>query len=993
MQWQYSPYQLPLFIAVAISSAIAFRAWQRRSIPGVVMFTVLMVAVAEWSLGYILELGSVEKVFKIFWVKVQYLGIVVVPLAWFAFAIEYTGKEKWFQRGYHYLLSIVPLITLILCWTNAFHGLIWRDIRLDDSGPFSFLQITYGVWFWVHSTYSYLLLFLGTLFLVRTLFRLPHLYRGQAVVLLLAALIPWFGNAIYISGLSPFPNLDLTSFAFTLTGIIIALGIFRYRLFNIIPVARDAVIESMRDAVLVFDVHNRIVDLNPAAEKMLGCITSEIVGQPAVHALSGRSDGSKEVVKALAEHSDDDAVAYEEVSFYEGEAKYSFELRISHLYDKRKRITGKLVIMHDITRQKQAQEALRKTLEKLRVMESIVNRGPVVLFLWRYEPGVWPVDLVSSNVERILGYTVEEFISGRVSWPDLIHPDEAQRLEEEVRQYLDKGAKEWSQEYRLYTKSGAVRWMKDWNKVIHDANGNISHIQAIVIDVTELKQVEEALRESEERFHRMADMSPFPVSIIDKNGRYEYINRKFVEVFGYTLEDVPCGKEWFSRAYPEPDYRKKVISTWLEDILLSRESEASIRTFNVTCKDRRVRDIIFRVGNMEDGRKFILYEDITERKQTEEQLRKAQKMEAIGSLAGGIAHDFNNLLAPIVGFADLLMLKTSKASKDYEYLNQIKASTERAASLTNQLLTISQRVKVKVSPINLNRVSQEVVGLLERTIDRAIVIETHWEESLETIEGDAGQLHQVLLNLCLNARDAMPDGGVLIIETENAKGKLPVALGLKAGQYVILTVTDTGSGMDTEVQKNLFDPFFTTKEKGRGLGLAMVYGIVQGHRGAVQVESEPGQGSTFRVYLPVVSHKVEEKESEDARIRGGSEMVLVVDDEEPVRTMLEQILKKEGYNVLLASDGVEATELYAEQSKSIDLVVLDIIMPRMGGSETFKRLKEINPEVKVLLSSGYSEEGHARNILTDGAIGFIHKPYTLQEVLRRVRDILDGKPV
>jgi len=491
----------------------------------------------------------------------------------------------------------------------------------------------------------------------------------------------------------------------------------------------------------------------------------------------------------------------------------------------------------------------------------------------------------------------------------------------------------------------------------------------------------------------MAELSPFPVSIIDPAGRYEYINPKFIEVFGYTLEDIPSGKEWFARAYPDPAYRQEATSTWLSDLEQFGEYEARPRTFNVTCKDGTVREILFRPVTMKDGRQSVIYEDITERKRAEEQLRQAQMMEAIGQLAGGLAHDFNNLLTPIGGFADLLMWKTPEDSQQYEYLRQIKGAAERAAALTYQLLTLARRAQVEVHPLSLNDVAREVIGLLERTIDKAIVIEPHLADDLATVEGDAGQLHQVLLNLCLNARDAMPQGGRLTIETQNmtlSKAEARTELDLEAGHYVLLSVTDTGSGMDAETQQRLFEPFFTTKEEGRGLGLAMVYGIVRGHGGAIHVHSEPGWGSAFKVYLPVASRPAEDIAPEEAEAVGGSETVLVVDDEEPVRVLLQRILEEGGYTVLLARDGIEAMGLYAERSTEINLVVLDIIMPRMGGRKTYERLQEINPQVKVLLTSGYSEDGQARDMLAAGARGFLQKPYDLRAVLRKVREVLEG---
>jgi len=596
---------------------------------------------------------------------------------------------------------------------------------------------------------------------------------------------------------------------------------------------------------------------------------------------------------------------------------------------------------------------------------------------------------VNKMAEQLTGYSVEEARGMNVS--RFLSPKDLER----TRLLLaDLAGEPVPQPF----ETEIIR--KDGGKVLCEITGRLIEkegkpvgVHCIARDVTERKRAEEYLRESEERFRQMAELSPFPVSIIDPAGRYEYVNPKFIEVFGYTLEDVPNGKEWFTRSYPDPAYRQEAISAWLSDLEQFGEYEVRPRTFSVTCRDGTVREIVFRSVTMKDGRQFVIYEDITERKRAEEQLRQAQKMEAIGQLAGGLAHDFNNLLTPIGGFAEFLMWKTAEDSQQYEYLRQIKGGAERAAALTSQLLTLARRAQVEVRPLSLNDIVHEVIGLLERTIDKAIAIEPHLADDLATVEGDAGQLHQVLLNLCLNARDAMPQSGRLIIGTQNvtlSEAKARTELDLEAGQYVLLNVTDTGSGMDAETQQRIFEPFFTTKEEGRGLGLAMVYGIVRGHGGAIHVYSELGRGSTFKVYLPAASRPAEDIAPGEAEAVGGIETVLVVDDEEPVRALLQRILEEGGYTVLLATDGVEATELYAERGTEIDLVVLDIIMPRMGGRETYERLREINPEVKVLLSSGYTKKGQAQDILAAGARGFLPKPYDLRAVLRKVRGVLES---
>ena len=350
MYWQYVPYVLPLLIAAAISAALALFAWRRRPAPGAAPFALLMLAVTEWSLGYALELGSADLPAKVLWAKIQYLGIVTLPVMWLVFALQYTGRERWLTCRNLALWAIVPLITLLLVWTNDIHGLIWRNIRLDTGGSFSVLDLSHGTVFWGYATFSYLLLLLGTFLLLQALIRSPYLYRGQAGALLIGALTPWLGNALYLSGLSPFPHLDLTPFAFTLTGLAISWGLFRFRLLNVVPVARDVIIENMGDAVLVLDAQNRIVDLNPAAQRIIGRTAAEAIGQPAARILSSHSD--------LIAPCRDVTERHAEITLGEGEAQRTYDLRISPLYGRRGRFAGRVVTLRDITERKRAEEQL-----------------------------------------------------------------------------------------------------------------------------------------------------------------------------------------------------------------------------------------------------------------------------------------------------------------------------------------------------------------------------------------------------------------------------------------------------------------------------------------------------------------------------------------------------------------------------------------------------------------------------------------------------------
>ncbi|MBU4404529.1 MAG: response regulator [Candidatus Aminicenantes bacterium] len=388
--------------------------------------------------------------------------------------------------------------------------------------------------------------------------------------------------------------------------------------------------------------------------------------------------------------------------------------------------------------------------------------------------------------------------------------------------------------------------------------------------------------------------------------------------------------------------------------------------------------------------------DISERKLLEERFLQAQKMESIGLLAGGIAHDFNNILGGILGYASWLKTNIKSDHPFFRPVDTIEKSAQRAAELTAQLLAFARGGKYDIRPSNLNSIISESIKLLAGTLDKSIVIETRLNESLPTVEIDVGQIQQVLINLCVNARDAMPGGGRLTIQSALARlseGDVRSQVDAKPGWFAVMAVSDSGVGMDGNTKQRIFEPFFTTKEKGKGtgLGLSMVYGVVKNHGGFVNVYSESGEGSTFKVYLPL-SGKPEIMENVvETEMARGHETVLIIDDEEAIRQVASDILGSYGYRVQLAADGEEGIAVYRRLAEQIDLVILDMVMPRQGGRETFLKLQEINPQVRVLFSTGYSQNDTVNEILALGVRGFIQKPYQIRDLLAKVREILDGK--
>jgi PAS domain S-box-containing protein len=510
---------------------------------------------------------------------------------------------------------------------------------------------------------------------------------------------------------------------------------------------------------------------------------------------------------------------------------------------------------------------------------------------------------------------------------------------------------------------------------------------AVAVEQARLYQT---LRDSEEKYRALFDQANDAVFLETLDGRILEVNERACQLLGYSRQELL--RLSVADIVP-PEIRDKLPQVIQEEVTRgSIRLEAENLRRDGSRVPVEVSTALLEIGGQ--GLVLALAHDITDRRRAEEQLRQAQKMEAVGTLAGGIAHDFNNILTGILGHASLVQQDLPPESPLYGDLGRIIHAAGRAADLTRQLLTFARRSpQVEMQPLDLNALVREVADLLGHTIDKSIAVELYLAPGLRAVCGDAGQLHQTILNLGLNARDAMPQGGRLTIETANvdiSAEQASAAADMAAGEYVLLSVTDTGTGMQPAVQERIFEPFFTTKDQGRGLGLAIVYGILRGHGGTVRVQSEPGKGATFQVYLPAYRGPAASAPTGELSVPGGRETVLVVDDEEAVRGVLQGILERAGYTVLPAESGVQAVNLYRDHGAEIDLVVLDVTMPHMGGWETCMRLRELSPQVKVLLSSGYSEDSKAAEILAQGAQGFLQKPYVVEEVLRKVRQTLDS---
>jgi len=654
--------------------------------------------------------------------------------------------------------------------------------------------------------------------------------------------------------------------------------------------------------------------------------------------------------------------------------------------------------IEDISERKLAEEALRSSERRLADMINFLpdatfvidTGGKVIAWNRALE------EMTRLKSKRMVGkggyeYAIPFYGTRRPLLIDLAlaRDDEAEKLYPYIARDHDILV---SEVYVPLLKGGLHLWLKA--SPLYDSSGSVVGAIESIRDVTARKRAEEALRESEERYRQLFEMESDAIFLVDNTtGAVLEVNASASGLYGYSREELLRMKNIDLSAEPEETTAATRQRRPRVPIRYHRRKDCTVFPVEITARHfnwrgrevhvAAIRDVSFRMEAEEEKRRL------------QAQLLQAQKMEAIGTLAGGLAHDFNNLLQAVQGYAELVLLRKKKDEPGHRELHEIIRAAKRGTELTRQLLTFSRKVESKLQPMDLNRRVEQVKELLTRTIPKMIEIDLRLTDDLQMVNADPTQIEQVLMNLAVNAKDAMPEGGRLFIETRNVnldKGYCDTHLGAKPGNYVLLIVSDTGYGMDQETLEHIFEPFFTTKGVGRGtgLGLAMVYGIVKSHNGYITCYSEIGHGTTFKIYLPTVEEAPEIPGDREERLpEGGTETILLVDDEESVRQLGKEMLEMVGYRVLVASDGEEALALYPQRMGDVALVIMDLIMPGMGGKACGEALLRLDPRVKLLIASGYSVNGRLEETLRSGARGFISKPYELRDLLKRVRDILD----
>ncbi|MDP2884678.1 MAG: PAS domain S-box protein [Ignavibacteria bacterium] len=755
------------------------------------------------------------------------------------------------------------------------------------------------------------------------------------------------------------------------------------------------IIDAIPDEITVKDTERRLVAVNlgtvnalkrASADEIIGKKDEDLIPEHLV------KDAREEENAVLAVGCRSRDRVANRIDPETGEIKRSLLVSKIPLKDHEGKIIGLVGINRDITELKRAEEMLEKERTLLlTLIESIPDEICLKDLRHRY--------LVANGASiKALGVTSLEALIGKTD-EDFVPQGLAQQHFAEEKAIVESGEPLVNREQtKLDPATGEIEKCSLTTKVpVKDQTGKTIGILVVNRNITDRKRAEEALRSSEEKFRALFEESKDCIYISSAGGRLVDVNVAGVEMCGYGSREeflrIDLGKDLYIDSQRREQFQKEMEQRGFVKDFESMLRQKGGNKITVLETATAVRD---KLGNVVMYRGII--RDITRQRQLERQFLQAQKMESIGTLAGGIAHDFNNILGIILGHLALLERTRNNEAQFDESIFSINRAVERGASLVRQILTFARKTEAQLEPVNINSAIKELAKMLEETFTKTIAVTLQLDKTIPIVSMDPTQLHQTLLNLCVNARDAMNGRGSLAISTRlvpghNVSSHFPKA---SANHYVQVSVADTGSGMDAETRQRIFEPFFTTKEKGKGtgLGLAVVYGVLQAHNGFVDVESIKGEGSTFHLFFPVpegILAPTEERPGIQDDLPRGTETILVVEDEDILRDLLAKLLEMHGYTVISASDGEEAVRRFGEHADEIDLVLSDMGLPKRSGWDAFRMMQRVDSNVRALLASGYIEPGQKSEILKSGVRRFIHKPYRMDEVLKAVRKTLDEK--
>lgn len=761
-------------------------------------------------------------------------------------------------------------------------------------------------------------------------------------------------------------------------------------------------VENANSIILRMDAEGRVTFFNRFAERFFGFLENEIVGRHIVGTIVPPAESSGRDLAVLLEQVVQNPEAYannENENMRRNGERVWIAWTNKPILDENGRIAEVLCVGNDITDRKHARQMLQESEALLAESQEIAHLGS-----WSLDVGTGRLTW-SDEVYRIFGFEPQEFPATYEDFLDSVHPDDRQAVDAAYSTSIRRGQSSYEIEHRIVRKrTGEVRHVQEKCIHVRDGSGKIVRSVGMVQDITERKHAEEALRASEENYRNLFENAPLGVFRTNSGGKVLSANSAMARILGLNSpqEALEHYRSLSDQLYVHAERRDEFIR-------LLREN-GHVENFEYEARTADGRHIWLNMNarmesHREDGSLVIegFTTDITERKRAEEereslqaQLNQAQKMESVGRLAGGVAHDFNNMLGVIIGHTELAMNGTDSAQPAYSDLQQILRASHRSANLVRQLLAFARKQTVSPRVLQINETVESMLKMVRRLIGEDI--ELLWKPCLNDwpVKVDPTQIDQILANLCVNARDAIAGVGKVTIESHNVSFDEAYCRAnpeASPGEYVVLAVSDDGCGMESEVLDRLFEPFFTTKEagKGTGLGLATVYGIVKQNNGFIDVQSEPGRGTSFRIYLPRVSAPAagEEPSQEQKKNPTGMERILLVEDEQSILQLTQRILEHHGYRVMAAPSPMEALDLAERHAGRIDLLITDVIMPEMNGRELMERISAVKPGFKCIFMSGYTGDILAKHSIVDKGVHFLQKPFSVKSLTEKVRQVLD----
>lgn len=1016
------PYLMLLVINCAIVVSLTYRKWRGHYASLTLTFIGIMALTLLWSVGQFFELVSSSLEAKFFWVKVQAVGGMGLSVTWYLFVLRQTAQMRSFDWQRVLTFYLLPMVSLLLAWTNEWHGLVWAEVMVVDVGMLSAIEFTFGAWFWVQLAYSYIILALTVGLLFDTFRSSVAAYQRQAWVLSGAMFLPLLTNGLYFLAVTPF---DFTPLATMMSGLVLVWGVQRVRLLDLMPIARNVVMEGVRDGVIIVDSRQRIVDVNPAGQHFLNSDIDTLIGHPIETILT---NWPSDIHWPQLAHTPTRA----HLTQQNDQERHNLDIEISPLYTWRKQPVGYLVVLHDVTqryREEQLLNSEKQALHKLangEPLEAVLTS--LILALESQFPAmvcsIYLLDAIKQNwrlgaapslplayVNTLDGMAIDDCASCRVAVrtgePAITVDISTDPLWQEICDlplgYNLRAC--WSTP--IISSEGEV--LGSWAIYHHTPHIPTDDETQVLERLIPLTSIAIGRRLTETTLGNVLHFNETLLASV-RDGiivygldlRYQLWNKTMETMTGIAAEDV-LGRHPIEVF---PFLRENGFAERMEQALIGEQVKLDDAEYKIPETGLTGWYNALYAPHYDSAGEIIgvvaTVQEVSERRNVELALRQTQKLESLGVLAGGVAHDFNNLLTGMLAQMSLTSIKLGEHSPLQKHVKQAVMAANQAADLTRQLLAYAGKGQFRVEALNFNKIVTQNTTLLKTSISKKVSLGLNLDSDLPLVEADRGQIQQVVMNLVINGAEAIElAAGRVGLRTWVSDGRLAGGfrqiLSCGEGQaFVCLEVSDTGRGMDSATQERIFDPFFSTKTQGRGLGLSATLGIIRAHGGGLHVRSVVGEGTTFRVFFPAGASTSIYPTQETgpmialAPIKTDKPLILVVDDEEPVRQAITDILTAVSLTVMTATNGLEGLHLFEKNQAHIGLVILDMQMPIMSGTEILAEIRHLAPDTKVLLSSGYTSLALPQEDSTSQHLEFLQKPYRLEELIDKVRSMLQA---